>query len=113
MKNWLQDLSKDLDDLPSNEHARNDFFKACHIVINDIKHYYEQSQPGYRSQVPWSVEILELVCINAWQWGVSLFLELLDLDISKMSTPYLISPSILPSLGTAIAMFGLGSLEPK
>jgi hypothetical protein len=113
MKNWLLDLSRDVDRVDARQQARTDLFKACHVVIDDMKQFLNQSRPQYGFDIPWSVEVLELVCIKAERWGVSVYHEILDLDFSKMPMPYLDSNFIIPSFGKTLADSGFGSLEPK
>lgn len=113
MKNWLRDLSHEVDGVDAVEQVRTDLFKACHVVIDDMKQFFNRPRPQYEFDIPWSVEVLELVCINASRWGVSVYYEILDLDFSKVPVPYLDSPLIFPSLGKTLADFGFGSLEPK
>lgn len=113
MKNWLLNLSRDVEGGDAQHQARTDLFKACHVVIDDMKKFFKQSRPQYESEIPWSAEVLELVCTNASRWGISIYLEILDLDFSKMPTPYLDAPFIFPSIGKTLADSGFESLEPK
>jgi hypothetical protein len=119
MKNWLTNLSSDLDRELSNRQAAEDLLHACRIVTNAMNRFFERRMSHYSNELPYSAEIVESVCKVCLRLvetpfpdlGRNLFLEILKFDFSLIPQPTNTSQSIFPTLGRGIAVFGLQSLE--
>jgi len=119
MKNWLTDLSNDLETELSNRQAAEDLLCACRILTNAMNHCFAKRKPLHSNELPYSAEIVEIVCKISLRLvetpfpdlGRNLFLEILKFDFSLIPQPSKTSQSIFPTIGRGIAVFGLQSLE--
>jgi hypothetical protein len=120
MKNWLMDLSNDLDKDSSNRMAAEDLVHACRIVTSTVKQLFGKPLPLYSYDMPDPAGIVELLCkislrlaeTSFLDTAQTLFLDILAFDFSQMPQTSNSSSSVFPTFGRGIAVFGLESSEP-
>jgi hypothetical protein len=120
MKNWLMDLSNDLDKDSSNRMATEDLVHACRIITSTVKQFFSKPLPLYSYDIPDSAGIVEVLCKTSLRLAETsfldtaqtLFLEILAFDFSQMPQTSNSSSSVFPIFGRGIAVFGLQSSEP-
>ena len=122
---WVDRLSRELSDSPSDQNIQEDLENICKLVIHKLKSWNPDPPSGYSYGVsripPFSDEVLaRIIALSVELDKKSLFLEAYEIwsarslaTISTESSSGNLYPLMLRSIGIALLRYDLESLLPR